>query len=244
MILSDQNKDNNSIKKELYPILREIACRQLKNDIGKKYVTFSLHKGESDILASKIGGIPFIPQGGEYPVHKENGERLHFLIQLNFAEIPHIEGYPESGILQFFISDDKNYGVNWDNPQCQNSWRTRYYKDISNPMPLEAVKKMMPVVDKNSSCLPFEMPGQAFTLEFTEEVMPISPDESTSCLGGYSGVEGLPKDYQLLLRINSEKGEQGCYLKWGDYGVVNFFIHPDDLRKCDFSKVFFSWDCY
>jgi uncharacterized protein YwqG len=30
---------------------------------------------------------------------------------------------------------------------------------------------------------------------------------------------------------------------WGDMGVGNFFIHPDDLAKKDFSKIFYTWDC-
>lgn len=43
----------------------------------------------------------------------------------------------------------------------------------------------------------------------------------------------------LLLQIESDEG-----IMWGDCGVGNFFIRPDDLRKKDFSKVLFHWDCY
>lgn len=43
----------------------------------------------------------------------------------------------------------------------------------------------------------------------------------------------------LLLQIESDEG-----IMWGDCGVGNFFIRPDDLRKKDFSKVLFYWDCY
>ena len=32
-------------------------------------------------------------------------------------------------------------------------------------------------------------------------------------------------------------------IMWGDYGVANFFIHPDDLAKKDFPKVLYNWDC-
>jgi uncharacterized protein YwqG len=46
------------------------------------------------------------------------------------------------------------------------------------------------------------------------------------------------KDYILLLQIDSD-----TEIMWGDVGVANFFIHPDDLAKKDFSKVFYSWDC-
>ncbi|MDE6733006.1 MAG: DUF1963 domain-containing protein [Oscillospiraceae bacterium] len=30
---------------------------------------------------------------------------------------------------------------------------------------------------------------------------------------------------------------------WGDVGVANFFITPDDLAKRDFSNVMYTWDC-
>ncbi|NML20093.1 DUF1963 domain-containing protein [Pseudoflavitalea sp. G-6-1-2] len=46
------------------------------------------------------------------------------------------------------------------------------------------------------------------------------------------------RDYVLLLQIDSDKN-----IMWGDVGVGNFFIHPDDLAKKDFSKVMYNWDC-
>lgn len=47
------------------------------------------------------------------------------------------------------------------------------------------------------------------------------------------------KDYILLLQIDSDDE-----ITWGDVGVANFFIHPDDLAKKDFSKVLYNWDCH
>lgn len=52
-----------------------------------------------------------------------------------------------------------------------------------------------------------------------------------------SGAENI-KDYILLLQIDSDDE-----IMWGDCGVANFFIHPDDLAKKDFSKVMYNWDC-
>ena len=43
----------------------------------------------------------------------------------------------------------------------------------------------------------------------------------------------------LLLQIQSDEG-----IMWGDSGVGNFFITPDGLKKCNFSKVLFNWDCF
>ncbi|SUC47704.1 Domain of uncharacterised function (DUF1963) [Providencia stuartii] len=48
------------------------------------------------------------------------------------------------------------------------------------------------------------------------------------------------QDYVLLLQIDSDY-ETG--ILWGDIGVGNFFIHPEDLKNKDFSKVVYNWDC-
>ena len=49
------------------------------------------------------------------------------------------------------------------------------------------------------------------------------------------------QDYVLLLQIDTDN--EGAEIMWGDSGVGNFFIHPDDLKKRDFSKVLYNWDC-
>lgn len=63
-------------------------------------------------------------------------------------------------------------------------------------------------------------------------------------IGGYAFfTQGDPRsgeteDYLLLLQIDTDE-----HIMWGDSGVGNFFIHPDDLAKKDFSKVMYTWDC-
>lgn len=44
----------------------------------------------------------------------------------------------------------------------------------------------------------------------------------------------------LLLQIDSI----GDHIMWGDVGVANFFVTEDDLKKRDFSKVLYNWDCH
>ena len=43
----------------------------------------------------------------------------------------------------------------------------------------------------------------------------------------------------LLLQIDSQDG-----IMWGDSGVCNFFINDKDLKKGDFSRILYNWDCY
>ncbi|WP_372403557.1 YwqG family protein [Acinetobacter piscicola] len=69
-------------------------------------------------------------------------------------------------------------------------------------------------------------------------------------LGGYPyftqddprGNDERFKDYILLFQLDSS-GQENVEILWGDCGVANFFIHPDDLKKSDFSKVMYNWDC-
>lgn len=53
--------------------------------------------------------------------------------------------------------------------------------------------------------------------------------------------ENLKKQYNtLLFQLNSDDEN----VMWGDYGVANFFINDEKLRKKDFSDVLYNWDCY
>ncbi len=45
----------------------------------------------------------------------------------------------------------------------------------------------------------------------------------------------------LLLQIDTDSD---LAIMWGDSGVANFFISAEDLKKRDFTKVLYNWDCY
>lgn len=47
-------------------------------------------------------------------------------------------------------------------------------------------------------------------------------------------------EHILLLQIDSDDDND---IMWGDCGIANFFIHPDDLAKQDFSQLVYNWDC-
>ncbi len=52
------------------------------------------------------------------------------------------------------------------------------------------------------------------------------------------------QDYILLFQMDSDFGGYSSReILWGDSGVGNFFIKPEDLEKLDFSKVMYNWDC-
>lgn len=54
--------------------------------------------------------------------------------------------------------------------------------------------------------------------------------------------EDSPYD-TLLFQIDSDGIGKEDYVLWGDCGVANFFINLEDLKRRNFSKVFYTWDC-
>lgn len=271
-----------------YIELVDTVINKLKNETDKKSVEMKFKAGVPGLTESKVGGMPFIPAGGAYPVDKKNGKKLYLLIQINFAEVPHLPDYPESGILQIFIPDDDMYGMDCMVGQVQEAWRILYFEDISNPMSEEEIKNLMPEFDEDFM-LPFEKPGTTCAIEFEEHLMPIStgdykfdklfqeimgeelpanelmgecwkyPKEFSkkiyeacdgfgSRLGGYPGFTQYdPRDEDsneiLLLQIDSFDVDGEWFLMWGDAGIANFFIKPEDLKNRNFTRVNYNWDC-
>lgn len=60
---------------------------------------------ECSCTDSKFGGSFYLPAQTQAPVYPEYGE-MEFLAQLNFSQLPHIDGFPEKGLLQFFLCTD------------------------------------------------------------------------------------------------------------------------------------------
>ena len=48
----------------------------------------------------------------------------------------------------------------------------------------------------------------------------------------------------LLLQIDSDNKDHKDRVLWGDVGIGGFFINGEALRRGDFSRVLFNWDCY
>ena len=47
----------------------------------------------------------------------------------------------------------------------------------------------------------------------------------------------------LLFQLDSDDVDGEEAVMWGDCGICNFFISPEDLKKRDFSNVLYNWDC-
>ncbi|HEY0596644.1 YwqG family protein [Sphingopyxis sp.] len=66
---------------------------------------------------TRIGGPVWLAAGEAWPADGE-GRPMSFLAQVDFAEMPPLPDYPESGVLQFFIARDNLYGANFEKPEA------------------------------------------------------------------------------------------------------------------------------
>ncbi|HGU9768719.1 TPA: YwqG family protein [Morganella morganii] len=93
-----------------------------------------------------------------------------------------------------------------------------------------------------------EYEGEDFYEEWVEPYDEHFPGEGHH-VGGYPAfTQSDPREYRdelkpyvLLLQLDSGSGDVD--ILWGDCGIGNFFIRPEDLKKADFSRVVYNWDC-
>jgi uncharacterized protein YwqG len=86
---------------------------------------------------------------------------------------------------------------------------------------------------------------ETLTKDQTEEINKII-DGTGHKIGGYAyftqaDVRDYNKDLKqdlLLLQIDTDEE-----IMFGDSGVANFFINPEDLKNRRFEKAWFNWDC-
>ena len=57
-------------------------------------------------------------------------------------------------------------------------------------------------------------------------------------------VDGLKDMDTLMLQIDTDGVKNRDRVLWGDVGIGGFFINGESLRRGDFSRVLFNWDCY
>ena len=111
---------------------------------------------KTSVYESKFGGTPYLPLGFSYPcdTYPGSGRPLVLLAQLNFAELPHLEGFPDHGILQFYCSDTIEYGANYGDVENQDGFKVVYHENIVKDEQL--LGTMPDAVNNKSKYFPFK----------------------------------------------------------------------------------------
>lgn len=236
----------------------------------KPTLEIQFKRDKCELWESKVGGQPYLEKGEEYPT-SESGTQHRLLAQINFEEMPKVQGFPEKGVLQFFIEPDDVYGLDFDDNCKQDTFKVKYIANV--------IKDKSKLVEDFSFLeeleedwyLPFTHEGRMnFTLtempivqsdyrfdssfrniKFTEEEQEVVGDElytSGSRIGGYPYFtqydprEGCKENEFDTLLLQLDLDDE-CGIMFGDSGVCNFFISKEDLDKLDFSNVMYTWDC-
>ncbi|MDM8560117.1 YwqG family protein [Candidatus Parabeggiatoa sp. HSG14] len=156
---------------ELSPELEKFRDK-IKSSM-KPFISITSRKEENLALwQSKFGGFPYLPKNTEYP-KDDQGNPLFLLAQINFSEVPCLEGFPQQGILQFFIADDELYGIDFDEPLQQEDFRVIYFSDA------QASEEEL-VTDFSFLPKPEYMPlssGTTCSLQFEKKIAPVGADD-------------------------------------------------------------------
>lgn len=225
-----------------------------------------LDKDPLELQQSKFLGKPFIPEGMEYPKDK-SGNPMVLVAQINFSELPHLDGFPTSGILQLYFSTTEW----WDMPGTEKIvyiTEENLNKSQSNACPTLDIKSYeeLPIwkihkldfkkaLDTGSSedCqFSFDFGGKDywdFEETLTEEEKESFNEYFTSeghKIGGYGFfTQGDPRDYSAdqatdiqLLQLDTDDE-----IMFGDSGVGHLFISPENLANGELEKAYFYWDC-
>ncbi|MEK4027456.1 YwqG family protein [Pseudobacillus sp. FSL P4-0506] len=240
----------------------------LRNSIGieKK----AIKEEEIPIGTSKLGGLPDMPDGMEFPSY-ENGY-LWFIGQFNLKEAKPYDKdnlLPEKGILYLFYDaheqpwgfeeDEGCYKVLYfDGDVCELK-RRAFPGESEGDYSLDAYKiafRNIYTISEHPENLPFEDENEEDRFwNFRQELM--QPEDENGSIVPAHYMLGEPFNVQndvfeelydsskhpvLLFQIDSD--EQDLGVMWGDSGLLYFCIEKEELLAKQFDKVTFTLQCF
>lgn len=106
---------------------------QIQLESRRPLCRIGLSRSPFGIADSHLGGVPYVPRNGEIPTDQD-GNQLWLCAQINFAQMPPLEGFPRAGILQIFLSDrriDGGFGLRSGGAgRVQDYWRAVCYPEV------------------------------------------------------------------------------------------------------------------
>lgn len=228
----------------------------------------------TDWWQSKIGGKPYLPQNVSYPADLEGNQllflaQINFEETPALPPFPskgilqfYVFDDPFYGMeMNDAFSQDGFRVVYFKNPIKEEnqlvtdfSFLRKFSRDPidmmdSYPLKFQLAEEFVPTVDHHFD----KLFGEDFFYQFGEKEWELWSDYNKSVrssghkLGGYAHFtqEDPRRDemaqLELLFQLDTD---DDIRCRWGDMGVANFFIDPQDLKNTDFSKVLYNWDCH
>ena len=116
---------------------------------AKHYAKAEFCVVQTKLTESKIGGLPYLPKGDVAPKNVD-GETLRLLAQINCTDLKGLEHFPSTGILQFFILDNWEFGIE----NGRDGYAVRYYPEISEHYTEAELTKYYQPYAEDNECFP------------------------------------------------------------------------------------------
>lgn len=211
------------------------------------------------ITDSHLGGVPYLPHSAKYPAGND-GQTLWLCAQIHFAQMPSIEGFPNEGILQFFLSDfdyDGGFGLyNETDGTIQGSWRVIYYPSVDETVTEDECRAKMPASGEDTEelwrvpdrpmkmmFLPVEQEGinhedYRFDLLFAEALSARLPDAKPEEYMPYKLPDDTAEERDALHKIWKQIRIGGCKLG----GYPRYYQDDPRLYSEECGKPLEEWD--
>lgn len=112
-----------------------VALKKLGDTLPDEFILGSLRERtfakKLRLWQSKVGGLPYFPKDYKYPTDP-HGRPLLLQVQINFADVPKLDMFPEKGILQIYLGDAESYcyGMNLDDGMDQSYFRVLFFPEV------------------------------------------------------------------------------------------------------------------
>ena len=121
--------------------IEKIVAEIQKRTAQEAYMLTIQPERKPTIFDSKFGGLPYWDFQKPYPTDPE-GEKMLLLAQINFDDAEVEAPLPQTGMLQFFIANNDVFGLDFDEPHQQNTFRVVYHEQIDRSVTADAVRDL------------------------------------------------------------------------------------------------------
>lgn len=264
-------------KNESYEIIEEYEMDSIIEALysyKKEVIQLNYCDEQPTRYSSQLGGIPYLLKGENIPID-DVGEPLMLLLQINFDELKgkSIEGYPQQGMLQFFIKSDDTYGCDFDEERNHSKFKVIYHETVDydptrlqdcihmsqeeTPILKETKINLSVVEEEGLSSSDYQFLDNLKLL--CSSLLPKDFINNDALMDQIYDICGGMAEYNKLggqgyfaqedprdsnMQILLQLVSDEEHMMWGDYGTCHFFIEKDDLIHKNFDHVIYDWDCY
>lgn len=252
-------------------IARMPEHRALIESLVRPFATMSPAGRATDPTRSFAFGTPFLPECTEWPTDGD-GRDMTFLVQVNFAEVPPLPGFPSAGLLQWFVGSGPLWGLTNDESHGLAGFEARWYDADALQQPSHDRSERL-----DHDTVPFGAGGPGTAIAFgLEQGVPSREEIEDLDLPGYEQLREADPDWEVYDPDDNPGTFYGSgdkvggypypwqtdpryfhpdrcptlliqlelgFMMWGDGGSGQLFGDPAALARGDLSSLWWDWAC-